>query len=179
MYNYALETEQLIFESIQNDNCILTKKHKPLIYFNYSTKKLHRGLNQVKLAQLNFSQSTQSLANITKQTHTTCSNNIIICEKYNNRIVYQFHNEYKKINIQLDKQFQKPYYDFYNINELIEYYFVSAINNDFFLPHLNSEQLENLKNFIKEKPLELSRIINTTFNSLTNINKIWSDYEII
>ena len=96
---------------------------------------------------------------------------ILLSEKKENVITYNFFYKdyekkilFKKINI-------KAYYDFSSLSQIMEYYFTCAINSEPYSLILTSSQLQNLINIIDKKPYQFSKIVNQTFNKLRK--EIW------
>lgn len=53
-YNYVLEFERFICNKLKNKTSILIKNDNPYLLYDYKTRKLVKGLNQIKLMENNF-----------------------------------------------------------------------------------------------------------------------------
>lgn len=168
--DYILESEKIILNKLRQRKSVLITHSIPKIYQDTSTQKYHKGLNQLKLAELEAPEKTEKISSVIK------SNKIIknkttylISEHKNKEIQFNFYieNNEKTRNIfNTNKIKIKPFYNLSDINELIDYYFSCALKKEFYCPYLTDNEIIEIINFIQNNPYDFSLIVNTTFKKL-------------
>ncbi len=170
LYNYIIETENILLNGFRNGNSIFYKHAIPKLY-KKNNGEMHRGLNQLRLAQLNLSEYTIPVPEIfdsEKKIHIF-GNPVLICEKNKKtkkidfNFYYNFHSDKPEKKYNTSK---KAYYDLSEITDILEYYFSCSINSDPYVPNFEQKQKDMFLNYIIYHPYDFSKITNNIFSKL-------------
>lgn len=154
-----------MIQNIKNNKCLFLRKCVPPLYYDAASKTFHKGINQLLLAENNFTGATCKLHDFIKNPDFICSDKktILICSL----------NEKKEFNFYLNiKSNRKTYksietFSFNNtLEDYFKYYFFCAFTQKQFNPEYFEINKTSLINFIEKNPRNFSININQLFNEI-------------
>lgn len=169
-YYYILNFEKNLIKQLEEGTSVFQKKQK--LHLFYRNENLYKGINQIILTEKKFNTNLQTLHDRIFFNKKLNKKNVLIEQKINNKINYNFVFNDKKIKQKKIKKIKyKDNYNFFEIEDVLNYFFIASINNDIYLPFLTNEETKNLINFIKNNPTRFSYIANLTFERLIGETK--------
>lgn len=167
-YNYVLEFERFICNKLKNKTSILIKNDNPYLLYDYKTRKLVKGLNQIKLMENNFLFNPIKLTDTIYYRKKISKKIILLAEYKNNKKIYYYVTESKELSKAAENKI-KSSFSLTKIEDILEYYFTCCKNQTPYNPFFSDEEIYSFYKFIENNPYELSKKIKMIFEKVTGV----------